>query len=210
MTPGSYDELQRVAGPVSRETFERLEAFQSVFLQWASRINLAAPSTLDDVWRRHILDSAQILPLAPEALRWADIGSGGGFPGAVLAILLEERPDAEIVLIESNGKKSAFLRNALAPLAPRARIAVRRAEEVVAQEPAPDVVTARAVASLANLVALTEPWTRSGTRALFHKGRDYREEVKLARDTWNLDLIEHPSVIDPESIILDIRRVERH
>lgn len=204
-----FDDLIRVAGPVSRETFERLEAFEVVFRRWASLINLVAQSTLNDVWARHILDSAQLLPLAENARRWADIGSGGGFPGAVLAILVEERPDSSIVLIESNGKKSAFLRNALAELAPRARIVPERAEVVIANEKAPDIITARAVASLADLLSLTEPWLMAGARALFHKGRDYRAEVKLAGDTWNLDLVEHESAIDTQSVILDIRQIRR-
>lgn len=204
-----FDDLIRVAGPVSRETFERLEAFEVVFRRWASRINLVAPSTLNDVWGRHILDSAQLLPLAENARGWADIGSGGGFPGAVLAILVEERPDSSIVLIESNGKKSAFLRNALAELAPRARIVPERAEVVIANEKAPDIITARAVASLADLLSLTELWLMAGARALFHKGRDYRAEVKLAGDTWNLDLVEHESAIDTQSVILDIRQIRR-
>jgi 16S rRNA (guanine527-N7)-methyltransferase len=80
---------------------------------------------------------------------------------------------------------------------------------VIAIEQAPNVVTARAVASLSDLLTLTEPWIGNGTRALFHKGRDYRAEVKLAGDTWNLDLLEHPSAIDPQSVILDIRRIRR-
>lgn len=204
-----YDDLCRVAGPVSRETYERLEAFEVVFLRWAAQINLTAPSTLKHIWTRHILDSAQLLPLAAGERRWVDIGSGGGFPGAVLAIMLESSPDSSILLIESNGKKSAFLRNALRELAPRARIAARRAEEVIAEEPAPDVVTARAVASLSDLLGLVEAWIDAGTRALFHKGRDYPAELKLARDTWNLDLVEHPSVVDPQGVILDIRRIRR-
>jgi 16S rRNA (guanine527-N7)-methyltransferase len=204
-----YDELTSIAGPVSRETYQRLVAFEEVFLRWAGRINLSAPSTLGDVWSRHILDSAQLLPLADGALRWVDIGSGGGFPGAVMAILLEERPGSSILLVESNGKKSSFLRTALGELAPHARIASRRAEAVIAEELAPDIVTARAVASLSDLLALTEPWISSGTRALFHKGRDYRAEVKLAGDTWNLDLVEHPSAVDARSVVLDIRRIRR-
>lgn len=204
-----YDDLCRAAGPVSRETYERLEAFEAVFLRWAARINLTAPSTLKDIWSRHVLDSAQLLSLAVSERRWADIGSGGGFPGAILAIMLESSSGSSVLLIESNGKKAAFLRSALGELAPRARIAARRAEAVIAEEPAPDVVTARAVASLSALLLLTEPWIDAGTRALFHKGRDYGAEVKLAGDTWNLDLVEHPSVVDPQSVILDIRRIRR-
>lgn len=204
-----YDELRRVAGPVSRETFERLKAFEAIFLRWSAKINLVAPSTLKDVWSRHVLDSAQLLPLARQTERWADIGSGGGFPGAILAILIADQSESSILLIESNSKKAAFLRNALSELAPRARIAVQRAEHVVGLEPAPDIVTARAVASLVDLLTLTESWLAAGTRALFHKGRDYRSELKLADDTWNRDLVEHQSAIDPQSVILDIQRVRR-
>ena len=204
-----YDDLLRIAGPVSRETFERLQAFEAIFLRWAGRINLAAPSTLKDAWSRHIIDSAQLLPLAGSARHWADIGSGGGFPGAVIAILLEEQPDSTILLIESNGKKSAFLRNALGQLAPRARIIGDRAEAVIAAEAGPDILTARAVAPLPDLIALAEPWLAAKTRALFHKGRDYRTEVKLAGDTWNLDLVEHASAVDTQSVILDISGVRR-
>ena len=126
-----------------------------------------------------------------------------------MAILLEEQPDSSIILIESNGKKAAFLRSALAELAPRARIAAERAEAVMSAQPAPEIVTARAVAPLHDLLALTEPWLAGGTRALFHKGRDYRAEVKTAGDTWNLDLIEHQSAVDLQSVILEIGRIRR-
>ena len=204
-----YDALCAISGPVSRETFDRLIAFEQVFLRWADRINLASPSTLKDLWSRHILDSAQLLPLRGGSSKWADIGSGGGFPGAILAILLEEQPDSSVLLIESNGKKAAFLRSALAELAPKAVIAAQRAEIVISRERAPHIVTARAVASLQDLLALTEPWLTAGTRALFHKGRDYRSELKTASDTWNLDLVEHPSAIDPQSVVLEIGRVRR-
>lgn len=126
-----------------------------------------------------------------------------------MAILLDEQPDSSIILIESNGKKAAFLRSALAELAPRARIAAERAEAVMSAQPAPEIVTARAVASLHDLLALTEPWLAAGTRTLFHKGRDYRAEVKTAGDTWNLDLIEHQSAVDLQSVILEIGRIRR-
>ena len=96
------EQIREVAGAVSRETLQRLEAFEAEFLKWSARINLAAPSTLDALWSRHILDSAQLAGLKPDALSWLDLGSGGGFPGAVMAILLRERPGASIELIESN------------------------------------------------------------------------------------------------------------
>src|SRR5690606_27866796 len=126
VSAGKLQRLEEVAGPVSRETFERIELFEAAFLQWARRINLAAPSTLDVVWERHVVDSAQLIRLAPEdALRWVDLGSGGGFPGAILAILLREWPEAETHLVESNGKKAAFLQTVLKRL--DARVTVHRA-----------------------------------------------------------------------------------
>ena len=109
MSRGKYERLVEIAGPVSRETFESLEAFETMFLTWAGRINRAAPSTLADVWNRHVLDSAQLFPLAPGALHWLDLGSGGGFPGLVLAFLLKQRPGGWVDLVESNRKKAGFL-----------------------------------------------------------------------------------------------------
>ncbi|MEO9615361.1 MAG: 16S rRNA (guanine(527)-N(7))-methyltransferase RsmG [Nitratireductor sp.] len=209
MSEDDYQALCRVAGPVSRETFERLRQFETIFGKWARRINLVAPSTLDSLWRRHILDSAQLLAIAPEARDWADLGSGGGFPGAVIAILVHDRADAAVRLVESNRKKAAFLQNALSGLAPRAEILARRIEDVVECSPAPEIVTARALAPLPQLLALTEPWLAAGTRALFHKGRDSGEEIKLAHDTWNLDLVQHRSSVDDDSVVLEISKATR-
>jgi 16S rRNA (guanine527-N7)-methyltransferase len=204
-----YQALCRVAGPVSRETFERLRQFETIFGKWARRINLVAPSTLEGLWRRHILDSAQLLAIASDARDWADLGSGGGFPGAVIAILVHDRADVSVRLVESNRKKAAFLQNALSGLAPRAEILARRIEDVVESSPAPEIVTARALAPLPRLLALTEPWLAAGTRALFHKGRDSGEEIKLAHDTWNLDLVQHRSSVDDDSVVLEISKAAR-
>ncbi|PSM19296.1 16S rRNA (guanine(527)-N(7))-methyltransferase RsmG [Nitratireductor sp. StC3] len=209
MSEENYQALCRVAGPVSRETFERLRQFETIFGKWARRINLVAPSTLDSLWHRHILDSAQLLGLAPTARQWADLGSGGGFPGAVIAILLHDRAEATVKLVESNRKKAAFLQNALSELAPRAVIAAQRIEDVVQSSSAPEIVTARALAPLPRLLALTEPWLAAGTRALFAKGRDSGEEIKLAHDTWNLDLVQHRSSVDDDSVVLEISKAAR-
>ncbi|QDZ01838.1 16S rRNA (guanine(527)-N(7))-methyltransferase RsmG [Nitratireductor mangrovi] len=207
--PDDFDRLCTVAGPVSRETYGRLRAFERQFEKWAARINLAAPSTLGDIWTRHILDSAQLLPLAPEGRSWVDLGSGGGFPGAVLAILLQGRSGVSVMLVESNRKKAAFLQNVLAELAPGARVVARRIEEATRSSAAPDIVTARALAPLDRLLQLAEPWLAAGSRALFHKGRDSGEEIKVVHDTWNLDLVEHRSAIDEHSVILEITRASR-
>src|SRR5690606_7103976 len=200
---------REVAGPVSRETFERLERFEAAFRKWAGRINLVAPSTLPQLWARHVLDSAQLLKLAPSALRWLDLGSGGGFPGAVVAILLRDRPGASIDLVESNAKKGAYLKTVLGELQAPARDNVAPTE-AFPSSPAPvDVVTARALASLPILLALAAPWLEAGAVGLFHKGRDYRREVEESRDAWQFDLLEHRSAVDPESVILEVSSLRR-
>lgn len=210
MTDRRLGEIEAVAARhVSRETFDRLLEFERQFRRWAARINLASDSTLNDAWSRHILDSAQLLRYAPVAKNWVDIGSGGGFPGAILAILLGDEKDARMSLIESNQKKASYLRSVLAELAPNALVIARRAEDVVAQAQAPNIITARAVTSLSGLLSLTERWLRDGARGLFHKGRDYGEELKLANDTWNLDLVIHPSMVGTGSVVLDVRSARR-
>lgn len=198
------NELHRIGVAVSRETVDKLEQFESDFRKWSTRINLAAPSTLDSLWRRHILDSAQILPLAPQARKWLDLGSGGGFPGAIIAILLAERDDACIELVESNNKKAAFLRSILSALSAPAVVHVCRIEDAPARVQQPDIVTARALAPLPLLLDLASPWLGGGSRALFHKGRDYAAEVRESRIGWQFDLIEHQSKIDSTSRILEI------
>lgn len=199
-----YAELQSLAGPVSRETFERLEAFERVFLRWSKSINLAAPSTLNTLWERHILDSAQLLRLAPDARQWLDLGSGGGFPGAVIAILMSEHADAEVNLVESNRKKAAFLVAALNEVGVAPRVHARRIEDCYGLIPAPDVVTARALAGLSLLLELSHPWLQAGARAFFHKGRDYRRELEESGNAWRFDLVEHKDKVDAEAVILEI------
>ena len=146
MSAASWTSLQEAAGPVSRETFERLVAFEQLFLKWNRSINLAAPSTLDDVWGRHILDSAQLARIAPQAKRWVDLGSGGGFPGLVLAFLLVERDGASIDLVESNRKKASFLQAVIGQFGLPARVVARRIDDSYALVSAPEIVTARALA----------------------------------------------------------------
>jgi 16S rRNA (guanine527-N7)-methyltransferase len=203
--PSKHEQLENIAGPVSRETFERLEAFESAFLQWARRINLAAPSTLACLWERHTLDSAQLFSLAPpSATRWVDLGSGGGFPGAVLALLLRDRAEARIHLVESNGKKAAFLQTVLAKLEAPAHVHRARIEEAFSLTGPADMITARALAPLDKLLGLARPWLEMGAHGLFHKGRDYSREVEESRDRWRFDLVIHPDKIDPHGGILEI------
>ncbi len=116
--------------PVSRETENRLDRFVDVLLLWQSKLNLVAPSTLRELWTRHIADSLQLLPLAPEARTWADFGSGGGFPGAVIACALADQPGTKVHLIESNGKKAAFLREAVRATGAPAIVHLRAGREI--------------------------------------------------------------------------------
>ncbi len=199
-----------VDGHVSRETLDSLEAFEREFLRWSAKINLIASSTAADLWNRHILDSAGILKLVPaDARRFVDLGSGGGFPGVVLAILLKDRPGTQMTLIESNAKKAAFLRTALGVAHAKGVVEVARVEQSKARAAQFDVVTARALAPLPMLLELSEPWLCSGAVGLFHKGRDYEREVKDARDAWTLDLVKHPGTADAESVVLEIRHLAR-
>lgn len=196
-------------GDVSRETLERLERFAALFSDWSRRINLVAASTEGEFWTRHVADSAQLRGLAPRARHWADLGSGGGFPGLVIAILLSEEDGNRVDLIESNRKKAAFLQTVRAQCAPAARVHAGRIEDVVPAIERPQIVTARALAALPALFDLAAPWLTAGTRALFHKGRGYAAELDECRAHWEFDLVEHPSRIAADSVILDVTAVRR-
>lgn len=206
MSNDRFAELQRVVDDVSRETYERLERFEQIFRRWSGRINLSSASQMDQIWPRHIVDSAQLIRFAPETLRWVDLGSGGGFPGAILAILLDGQNGFRIDLVESNRKKAAFLKVALADCK-GAFVNPMRIEAVYGAIRMPEIVTARAVAPLHVLLGLASPWLSEGARGLFHKGREYAAEIKEARDAWQFDLIEHRSMVDREGVILEIRHL---
>lgn len=203
MTDSKFQQLEAIAGPVSRETFDALLAFETIFLKWAVRINLTSPTQLPKLWDRHILDSAQLLKLAPSARLWTDFGSGGGFPGAVLSILLSGKSETRIRLVESNRKKAAFLQSALSSIG-NAEILPCRIEKAIEAIGTTDIITARALAPLPQLLQWSEPWLRKGSRALFMKGREFGAEVQESRDRWDFDLVEHRSRTDPQGIILEI------
>ncbi|WP_295810529.1 16S rRNA (guanine(527)-N(7))-methyltransferase RsmG [uncultured Nitratireductor sp.] len=209
MDTAKYSRLVDISGPVSRETFDRLVAFEEIFRRWSRHINLAAPSTLEALWERHILDSAQLLSLEPDALTWLDVGSGGGFPGAIMSILLAEKRDSAVHLIESNRKKASFLVSALNEVGITPRVHAKRIEDCHGLVQTPQIVTARALAPLPLLIELTEPWLSKGARGLFHKGRDYRREVEESGNTWRFDLVEHEDKVDAAAIILEVRNPAR-
>lgn len=190
---------------VSRETQQRLEHFASLFHKWAARINLVAPSTVEEVWTRHIADSAQLIQLQPKAATWVDLGSGGGFPGIITAILLAETGDGWVHLVESNQKKASFLRVALMETQARGSIHAVRIDEAAKQIERCDFLSARALAELESLFDHASPWlSETEARAYFHKGRDYQREVGKARGAWDFDLVEHASAVESDSIILEV------
>ncbi|WP_440980612.1 16S rRNA (guanine(527)-N(7))-methyltransferase RsmG [Shinella sumterensis] len=196
---------------VSRETEERLTIFVALFQKWAKAINLVAPSTLSEVWNRHIVDSAQIYALRPGARIWADLGSGGGFPGIVTGILLAGIGDGWVHLVESNNKKAAFLRTAILETGARASVHAIRIEQAPAVIEHCDAISARALADLDLLFEFGLPWAERNPDLTFflHKGRDYQREVDKALGRWRFDLVKHASVIEPDSVVLEIAKLSR-
>ncbi|MFB2567166.1 16S rRNA (guanine(527)-N(7))-methyltransferase RsmG [Rhizobium sp. IMFF44] len=196
---------------VSRETQERLQHFAQLFQKWAKTINLVAPSTIDDLWRRHIADSAQIFQLHPATDHWVDLGSGGGFPGVITAILLAEKGAGHVDLVESNQKKAAFLRVCLRECAARGAVHAIRIEEAPAAIQTCDAISARALAELELLLDYAAPWLErnENLRLFLHKGRDYERELQKARGRWEFDLVKHQSVVERDSVILELSRLRR-
>ncbi len=196
--------------PVSRETEARLDRYLDLLREWQAKTNLVAPSTLPHVWMRHVADSLQLLRLAPTARIWVDLGSGGGFPGVVLACALTETPGAQVHLVERNAKKAAFLREALRITSAPGIVHAAGIEDVVDRIEAPiDCVTARALAPLNQLIGLAQPLTRKGAKALFLKGQDVEAELTLASKSWNIEVELVPSRTDPHGRIVVVRRALR-
>jgi len=197
--------------PVSRETEQRLDRFVEALLLWQQKQNLIASSTLPRIWSRHIADSLQLLPLAPGAKVWADFGSGGGFPGIPLACALSETGGV-VHLVESNGKKAAFLREAVRVTGIKAQVQQMRVEDYVkgCAEPI-DVVTARALAPLKVLCDQAFPLIAKGAIGLFPKGQDVDAELTEAAKYWTIQAAKVPSVTSPDGQIVVVRGlVKRH
>ncbi|SHF58710.1 16S rRNA (guanine527-N7)-methyltransferase [Kaistia soli DSM 19436] len=196
--------------PVSRETAERLERYVALLRKWQPAQNLVSPHTLGEVWQRHIADSAQLVALFPNVLRWVDIGSGAGLPGIITAILLADQPGARVHLVEANQRKCAFLRTAIRETGAAAVVHEGRIESVLKQWNEPvEFISARALASLTDLLDLTEPLTKLGVQGALHKGEDFDVELKEASQSWALNLVRHKSLIDAKSSIVEIRQAER-
>jgi len=193
---------------VSRETIERLERHIALLAKWSPVINLVSRSTLADAWERHVLDSAQTWSLLPEGTRSVvDLGSGAGFPGLTLAILaMEHGSPFEVLLVESDRRKAAFLREVIRETGVSASVLVERAESL---DRTADVVTARGFAGLNALLGIAAPIMGENGTALLHKGARYESELAAAAENWHMETDIHQSRIDPASVILRIGGVSR-
>ena len=194
---------------VSRETMERLEIYATLLRKWTKRINLVAPGTVDVLWERHFTDSAQILTLAPQAAtKWVDLGSGGGFPGAVVALMASAtRPDFIMTLIESDQRKATFLRAVVRETDTKLNVLAKRAE--AANPSHADIVTARALAPLERLLGYVSHHICEKGIALLPKGANASSEVELARKTWSFTCESIPSMTDNQAAILKIGDIKR-
>jgi 16S rRNA (guanine527-N7)-methyltransferase len=209
--PSATDKIEALRlTPVSRETEARLDRYLDLLRQWQTKTNLVAPSTLPHLWTRHVADSLQLLRLAPSAKVWVDLGSGGGFPGVVLACALAETPGARVHLVERNSKKAAFLREALRITSAPGIVHASGIEDIVDRIEGPiDCVTARALAPLHQLIGLAQPLVGKGAKALFPKGQDIESELTEATKYWNIRPLLHSSLTGGQSWIVELDQIER-
>lgn len=191
---------------VSRETIEKMEIYSVALVQWQRTINLVAPKTLDQLWHRHFADSAQLMEHVPNSAQTlVDFGSGAGFPGLVLAILAETKcPDLKVTLVESDQRKSAFLREVARAVDNPVQILSTRIETSATSQGlgAADVISARALAPLERLFRLSVPYCHPATVCVFPKGRSAEDEVRVARTVWQFDAELFASQTDDEGQIV--------
>jgi len=193
---------------VSRETLRRLEQYVDLLLLWQQKTNLIAPSTIPFIWTRHIADSLQLLDYAPGAKTWLDLGSGGGFPAIPVACALAERPGSMVQLVESNGKKAAFLREAVRVTGVPAKVHLDRIEKFsLGPVESVDVVSARALSPLKLLCDQTFPWIEKGAVGLFPKGQDVDAELTEATKYWNIEATVAPSKTSAAGCIVIVRHL---
>lgn len=200
-TPMTPEKMGQLAA-VSRETMDRLRIYADLLVKWQAKINLVGPATIPDLWRRHMLDSAQLAPLLPDG-PLLDLGSGAGFPGLVLAILGK----GPVHLVESDVRKCAFLREA-ARLCGASVLVHNQRIETLEAFPA-TAITARALAPLHELLKMSAKFITADTHCLFLKGRNSEEELTHAAKEWNMRIKRIPSMSDPSGFILHLREVHR-
>lgn len=204
MASNILDELN-----VSRETVERLQDYVALLKKWNKRINLVARRSANEVWQRHIEDSAQILKYAPLPVeRWLDLGSGGGLPGLVVAIIgAASGQIQQVTLVESDTRKAVFLGEVSRILGLNTVILNERIESIPAQNA--NVISARALADLPALFDLSIRQATAGATYIFPKGATHRDEIRRAMESWTFDVIVHPSVTEPDAAILVVRNLAR-
>ncbi len=192
---------------VSRETFAKLRVFDDLLNKWNPRINLVSRKSLPDVWTRHISDSLQVYKCIEAQGHWVDLGSGGGFPGVIVAIVASvENPDLRVTLVESDQRKSAFLRAVLRETGSLGTVVTDRIENVDPLEA--DVLSARALADLSKLLDFSQRHLRPTGIALFPKGITWKKEIEHAKQEWNFDFEAVKSVTEPSAVVLKIKGVE--
>lgn len=192
---------------VSRETLQMLVVYEQMLRKWNAKINLVSDESLRTIWQRHFLDSAQLWDLSPKKGLWVDLGSGGGFPGIIIAILARDMLEQKVVLVEADQRKAAFLRSIIRELNLNARVKAERIETIMPQNA--DVLTARALAPLSRLLAYTHRHRRSDGLALFPKGERVEIELADALEHWRFDCQKHPSITDSKSTILSVGELSR-
>ncbi|HAQ36613.1 MAG: 16S rRNA (guanine(527)-N(7))-methyltransferase RsmG [Maricaulis sp.] len=193
---------------VSRETLERYDIWRRLIVEWSAHTNLVGRATLDDFWHRHALDSWQVTRWVTPGARWADLGSGAGFPGLAIAFAMQEAGSGEVVLVESIGKKAAFLAKVVRETAAPATVAPIRAESL---DPAGgfDIVTARAMAALPKLLGYAHPLLKKGAKGLFLKGAKHQDEIRAARVDWRFDADCHDSLTGGGGVIIEVKELAR-
>ncbi|EDQ06336.1 Ribosomal RNA small subunit methyltransferase G [Sulfitobacter indolifex] len=192
---------------VSRETLQKLEAFAELVRKWNPKINLVSKSSLDDLWDRHILDSVQVFRLVEQGGNWVDIGSGGGFPGIVIAILNQKEQKFRVRLVESDQRKCAFLRTAIRELGLTATVDNERIEN--AQNLEADILSARALSDLSQLLAYAEMHLKPGGVAIFPKGQNWQQEVEETQHLWSYQFEAVTSKTNSAAAVLMIKDITR-
>ncbi|NIZ60631.1 16S rRNA (guanine(527)-N(7))-methyltransferase RsmG [Sedimentitalea sp. CY04] len=191
---------------VSRETQDRLEVFEQVICKWNPKINLVSRSSLGDLWMRHIIDSIQVYRSVQPVNHWLDIGSGGGFPGVIVGILAaDENSGMTTTLIESDQRKSAFLRTAARECGVKIKVISDRIEKVEPHKA--DVLSARALADLNTLLGFADRHLDVDGVALFPKGVTWKKELEAARQHWRFDAEPITSLTEPDAVILKVKGV---
>ena len=194
---------------VSRETLEHLEHYETLVKRWSKSINLISTASVNTMWNRHILDSAQLYFNLPQKCRvWLDLGSGAGFPGLVISVLAKQfYPALHVYLVESDKRKSVFLKTVIRELLLDATVINDRIES--ADVPKADVVSARALTSLTGLLAYAYPHIKEGGRCLFLKGKNWEKEVIVAQKKWSFDLKINNSITQKGAVTLELGGISR-